>query len=208
MLQTRAIFFVNWFVNYLAHAYLSFEDPEVLAGNMISDFVKGKKKFEYAPRILEGIDLHRAIDAFTDEHEVTKEAGKLFKPVYGLYSLAFMDVVYDHFLAVELAARGNDFFKDFVAASYDKISRFENILPQAFKNMFPYMKQQNWLFNYQYALGISKSFGGLVHRARYLSESDSAFVIFEENYDTFREAYNNFFPDMLNFSLKKFADIH
>ena len=31
-------------MNYLAHAYLSFNDPEILVGNMISDFVKGKKK--------------------------------------------------------------------------------------------------------------------------------------------------------------------
>ncbi len=34
-------------MNYLAHAYLSFNDPEILVGNMISDFVKGKKKFDY-----------------------------------------------------------------------------------------------------------------------------------------------------------------
>ncbi len=34
-------------MNYLAHAYLSFGDPDILAGNMISDFVKGKKKFDY-----------------------------------------------------------------------------------------------------------------------------------------------------------------
>jgi acyl carrier protein phosphodiesterase len=57
-------------VNYLAHAYLSFDDPEVLTGNMISDFVKGKKKYGYPPRILAGIDLHRAIDEFTDDHPV------------------------------------------------------------------------------------------------------------------------------------------
>jgi acyl carrier protein phosphodiesterase len=30
-------------MNYLAHAYLSFGEPDILAGNMISDFVKGKK---------------------------------------------------------------------------------------------------------------------------------------------------------------------
>jgi acyl carrier protein phosphodiesterase len=35
-------------MNYLAHAYLSFNEPEILTGNMISDFVKGKKKFEFS----------------------------------------------------------------------------------------------------------------------------------------------------------------
>lgn len=41
---------------------------------MISDYVKGKKKFDYPPDIQKGIMLHRAIDTFTDFHEATKEA--------------------------------------------------------------------------------------------------------------------------------------
>jgi acyl carrier protein phosphodiesterase len=202
------IFFVNCFVNFLAHAYLSFEEPEVLTGNMISDFVKGKKKFDYSPRIQEGIALHRAIDAFTDGNAITKEAVHLFRQAYGPYGLAFMDVVYDHFLAVELAAREKDFFKDFVDSTYQKIGLYDAVLPPAFKSMFPYMKEQNWLFNYQFTWGMAKSFEGLVHRARYISESAPALLIFEENYLKLKEAYNNFFPDVLNFSLEKFADIH
>ena len=88
-------------MNYLAHAYLSFDDPEVLAGNMISDFVKGKKKFDYPFRIQQGIMLHRLIDDFTDNHPATKEAKEFFRPDYRLYSGAFVDVVYDHFLAID-----------------------------------------------------------------------------------------------------------
>ena len=49
-------------MNYLAHAFLSFDDPELLVGNMISDFVKGKQKFGYPSGIQEGIALHRAIE--------------------------------------------------------------------------------------------------------------------------------------------------
>ncbi|MFL5743373.1 MAG: hypothetical protein ACJ751_01815, partial [Niastella sp.] len=30
-------------LNYLAHAYLSFNQPAILAGNLFSDFVKGKQ---------------------------------------------------------------------------------------------------------------------------------------------------------------------
>ena len=66
---------------------------------MISDFVKGKKKFEFPAAILTGIELHREIDSFTDEHSATKEAKKIFTPYYGLYSGAFVDVAYDYFLA-------------------------------------------------------------------------------------------------------------
>ena len=44
-------------MNYLAHACLSFEDPDILTGNMISDFVKGRKKSDYPERIRMGITL-------------------------------------------------------------------------------------------------------------------------------------------------------
>src|ERR1700712_5540566 len=86
-------------MNFLAHAYLSFNHHDLLVGNMISDFVKGRKKFDYSSGIQEGITLHRQIDLFTDNHEATKEARKFLKPAVGLYSGAFVDVAYDHFLA-------------------------------------------------------------------------------------------------------------
>ena len=86
-------------MNYLAHAYLSFGHPQILLGNMISDFVKGKKQFDYAPLVQKGIKLHRAIDSFTDTHPATKEMKKIFTPVYRLYAGAFGDIVYDYFLA-------------------------------------------------------------------------------------------------------------
>jgi len=85
-------------MNYLAHAYLSFGRPGLLAGNMISDFVKGKKKFDYPAEIQNGIALHRFIDSFTDSHSATKEAKVIFRPAYRIYSGAFIDVVYYLFL--------------------------------------------------------------------------------------------------------------
>src|SRR6185503_13562950 len=86
-------------MNYLAHAWLSFNQPGILTGNMISDFVKGKKKFDFPPVIQKGIALHRAIDEFTDFHPVIQKAKSYFRKEYRLYSGAFIDIVFDHFLA-------------------------------------------------------------------------------------------------------------
>ena len=41
-------------MNYLAHAFLSFNQPDILAGNILSDFIKGKKKFDYSPGVQRG----------------------------------------------------------------------------------------------------------------------------------------------------------
>ena len=70
------------------------------------------------------------------------------------------------------------------------------------------MKQHNWLFNYQFSWGIQKSLAGLVHRAAYLTESETAFALFTERYNDLENAYQAFFPSLKNFALEKFSDIH
>ena len=123
-------------MNYLAHAYLSFNRPDVLVGNMISDFVKGKKKYDYAPDILSGIDLHRAIDDFTDMHPVTKSARQIFQPDYGLYSGAFMDVAYDYFIANDKQLFEPGSLETFCQDVYDTLDNYTSIFPPRFNHQY------------------------------------------------------------------------
>ena len=187
-------------VNYLAHAYLSFNHSEILVGNLISDFVKGKSKFNYPNNIQKGITLHRAIDTFTDTHEVTKMAKSIFRPSYRLYSGAFVDVVYDHFLAIDPDEFTEETLQNFSKEVYDVLDQYMNYLPERFHRMFPYMKMQNWLFNYRSMRGTELSFSGLVKRASYLTESETAASLFEEHYKTLHQYYQAFFPDLKSFA--------
>lgn len=187
-------------MNYLAHAYLSFNQPELLVGNMISDYVKGKKKFNYSSGIQKGIALHRAIDTFTDDHECTKKAKEIFRPAYRLYSGAFVDVVYDHFLATDTNHFNSESLQHFANLTYKTLDSYKEVFPEQFLRMFPYMKEQNWLYNYQYRWGIEKSLGGVVRRAAYLTESETAFALFEENYSVLKEYYQLFFPQLYYFA--------
>jgi len=188
-------------MNYLAHAYLSFNEPGILTGNMISDFVKGKKKFDFSLTIQQGIALHRAIDQFTDFHPITQEAKSYFKKDYRLYSGAFVDVVYDHFLANDKNEFANEKELDsFCKSTYINLQKNEAGLPEKFLQMLPYMKEQNWLFHYKRREGIEKSFGGLARRAVYLSESAIAFSIFNNHYQELENCYQLFFPELKIFS--------
>ena len=196
-------------MNYLAHAYLSFNEPEILAGNMISDFVKGKKKFDYSLTIQQGIALHRAIDQFTDFHPVTQEAKSYFKKDYRLYSGAFVDVVFDHFLANDKNEFSNDKELDsFCQSTYHNLQNNSSVFPEKFLQMLPYMKKQNWLFHYGSRQGIEKSFGGLVRRAVYLSESAIAFSIFNNYYQELEKCYQLFFPEIKKFSAQYVSELN
>ncbi len=189
-------------MNYLAHAYLSFGNEDILVGNMISDFVKGKKKYDYSITIQKGITLHRLIDEYTDKHEATKQAKQFLKPAVGLYAGAFIDVVYDHFLANDTHEFiNNEALKTFVTETYHQLEKHENIFPEKFKLLFPYMQSQDWLFNYRFLWGAEKSFGGVARRAIYLDNGIDAFHAFEEHYTALSECYHNFFPDVKKFCL-------
>jgi acyl carrier protein phosphodiesterase len=191
-------------MNYLAHACLSFNDPEILVGNMISDFVKGKKKFDYPSGIQAGITLHRMIDTFTDEHPATREAKEYFRSHYRLYSGAFIDVVYDHFLATDLTEFSDPSLLGFSEQVYDVLEENKQWLPERFAGMLPFMRSQNWLYNYRTLRGTEKSFGGLVRRSAYLEESDTASKLLNDHYQPLRACYRQFWQEVKPFAQKQY----
>src|SRR4029079_19391 len=127
-------------MNFLAHAYLSFNDPGILVGNMISDFVKGSARFGFSGKIANGIILHREIDTFTDNHQATKEAKQVFRPAYRLYSGAIMDVIYDHFLACDSNIFDDSSLKIFTTDTYAHLEHHAPYLPNHFIHVLSYMK--------------------------------------------------------------------
>jgi acyl carrier protein phosphodiesterase len=187
-------------MNYLAHAYLSFEDPDLLLGNMISDYLKGKKQYDYPSSIQKGIRLHRAIDVFTDEHNITREIKKFFSPAVRLYAGAFVDIVYDHFLAIDTSIYSDQEWMDFTQRTFISLAKQENFFPERFANMFPFMQSQNWLYNYRYTWGIEKSFEGLSRRAKHLTSSKDVFDLFLLHYDEIAVLANPFLNEVLNFA--------
>ena len=195
-------------MNFLAHAFLSFNDSDILTGNMISDFVKGKRKFDYPLAIQNGIYLHRQIDNFTDFHPVTAKAKEFFRPDYRLYSGAFVDIVFDHFLAIDQKQfNPNNGLENFTKTTYSLLEKNVFYFPDHFQKVFSYMKSQNWLYGYRWKEGIRKSFEGLVHRALYLNESDVAFQIFNDHYKELENCYFQFFPELKEFALQKMQSL-
>lgn len=194
-------------MNFLAHAFLSFNDAGILAGNMISDFVKGRKKFDLPEQIQKGITLHRKIDTYTDDHLVNKELMLIFRPRYGLYSSPIMDVLLDHFLAADPHIFSEDSLFEFTQQTYNLLDTQQQHFPERFARMFPYMKSQNWLFHYRSGEGVWNSLGGLSRRAKYLGETATAFALFEKHYDTLQAGYQEFFPELREMAAASFLEL-
>jgi acyl carrier protein phosphodiesterase len=188
-------------MNYLGHAVLSFGDADVLTGNMIGDHVKGKLPLEkFPPGIKKGIVLHRKIDAFADAHPATQRAKIWFREVYGLYSGALMDTLYDHFLANDpgIFNSENDLL-DFTQTTYRQLEQNAAWLPEKFTAYFSHMKQHNWLYHYRTLQGVQRSLQGLSRRAAYMPPVDTAYQIFVTNYYQLAQCYYEFIDDAVKF---------
>jgi acyl carrier protein phosphodiesterase len=194
-------------MNYLGHAYLSFNSPQILVGNMISDFIKGSDKFMFSGKVQKGITLHRQIDEFTDFHPATKKAMEVFRPYYRLYSAPIMDILYDHFLANDKNLFDESSLKQFTAGTYRHLENNSTQLPNRFLQMFTYMKTEDWLYNYKYPEGIQKSLYGLVRRATFIRESNTAFDLLLKHYDHLNECYHDFFSDVKLFAKQKLDEL-
>lgn len=192
-------------MNYLAHAYLSFGSDTVLVGNMVSDFVKGKDVLNYPPPIQKGIRLHRLIDSFTDAHPVNKEARGYLRSGAGRYSGAFLDIIYDHFLATDPSRFLPGTLPAFAARTYALLNAEATGLPPNFLRMLTYMESQDWLSNYALRAGIRRSLEGMVRRAAYLSDDAQVYPLFEEHYVALGDCYRLFFPELEAYAKEQYT---
>ena len=88
-------------MNFLLHLYLSGNDPDIIAGNFMEDFVKGSVGAEYPSRIRDGIVLHRKIDRFAQDHPMFRQSRLRISLSYGHFRGVMVDLFYDHFLVKE-----------------------------------------------------------------------------------------------------------
>jgi acyl carrier protein phosphodiesterase len=102
-------------MNFLAHLYLSGDDPELLVGNLMGDFVKGRLEGRFPPGIERGIALHRRIDSFAAGNHNFLLSKRRIEPSFGLYRAVLVDLYYDHFLAIDWNEYAEVAFPRFVA---------------------------------------------------------------------------------------------
>ncbi len=194
-------------MNFLAHIYLSNEEPLVKIGNFIADAIRGNKYDHYPKDIQKGILLHRAIDTFTDSHPVFRQSKYRLQENYGHYSGVIVDIFYDHFLAKNWENYASIPLKDYVDDFYDLLEQHFSILPEATQRMLPYMIADNWLYNYRKLKGIAKVLNGMNRRTKNKSKMNFAILDLQEHYDDFEKEFTAFFDELITYANHKYKSI-
>ena len=86
-------------MNFLAHFHLAWPDDELIAGGLEGDYFKGPLKGQLPVGIERGVQLHRAIDAYTDSHPTIEALRREFGGGLRRYAGVLIDLSFDHFLS-------------------------------------------------------------------------------------------------------------
>lgn len=184
-------------MNFLAHILLSDHSPEVMIGNFIADFIKGNHYQHLPEGVIKGIKLHRAIDDFTDTHEIVKKDIKIFHPHFSRYSGIVVDITYDHML-LHNWQRYTDLPKEeFIQEFYQIIDQNMGMIPEQLVEVLPRMKANNWLLNYGNWEGLQRTFEAMEHRIEGKAKLSSAVNILKDNFEEINKDFNMFFPQLM-----------
>ncbi len=185
-------------MNFLAHFYLSFSDPDILVGQFIADEVKGKSYQNYPTRIRDGILLHRFVDSTTDTHPECLKIRQLIRPELGLYSPVAIDVFFDHFLARKWHIYKEESLNSFTEDTFQTLeSKKEHISPHLLI-LLTKMKQYEWLKMYESLEGIDEILTQMSRRIRNGKQLERAGSVLREFLPEVEKSFDSFFPQLID----------
>ncbi len=188
-------------MNFLAHIVLSGNDNEIALGNLIADTILPKQRKELSIKMQKGIELHHAIDTFTDQHAAFKNTVLLSRPLLKKYAPVAADVFFDHFLAKHFESYFSPLnLKDFIANFYSYIERNKKQLPNNAQELTKYLIQYDWLNTYLSVEGIHQILCQMSKRTKFESNLQSASLILKENYQEIEKDFNQLFPELMTLS--------
>jgi len=183
-------------MNFLAHFHLSGDDEEIAIGNFIGDFVRGSNLDELPQNVLNGIQLHRFIDEFTDKHPVVKSVNEMLQPYFSKYAPVVSDIYFDYFLASNFNDYSVVSLRDYTHGVYDLLERQKHILPDRARNFYHFLLERDIFFEYGNKGGMRHVFNGISSRARFKSNMEEGVPVLIKHEAELLPLFQEFYPSL------------
>ncbi|NCA81777.1 MAG: DUF479 domain-containing protein [Opitutae bacterium] len=185
-------------MNLLAHLHLSEGRPAgVAAGNLLADCLRRLPVAPLDADSMEGIRLHRAIDAYADAHPALRAARAAFAPPGRRWGGILLDVACDFFLTRDWPRHSSVPLRGHVAARLAEIRRY--LHPQA-TPLGPLLDRaiaEEWLLEYGTFDGLRTTFGRLARHSPAANALCGAKREIERRQAPLQAAFDEFHPQLL-----------
>lgn len=153
-------------MNFLAHAVLAGDDPALIVGGVVGDWIKGPLPGALPADLARGVALHRAIDGFAETHPAFRASRARVSPARRRYAGVLVDIFYDHLLARDWAEHRDDALAAYCARVYGDIAGRLDDLPEPARAALRRMADEDWLRSYAGIDGIADVLRRMSRRAR------------------------------------------
>jgi acyl carrier protein phosphodiesterase len=153
-------------LNFLAHALLAGDNPALIVGGVVGDWIKGGLPGVLPNDLARGVALHRAIDSHAETHPAFKQSRARVSAQRRRYAGVLVDIFYDHLLARHWATLHHQPLQVFCAGVYRLIEERLHDLPDTSHLALRMMAHEDWLASYADIDGIADVLARMSRRAR------------------------------------------
>lgn len=153
-------------MNFLAHALLAGDDPALIVGGVVGDWIKGPLPGPLPADLARGVALHRAIDSHAETNPAFCRSRNRVSPVRRRYAGVLVDIFYDHLLAGEWASHHPTPLAPYCASIYGHVAGRLHELPPTAHHALQLMASEDWLHSYSNIDSIADVLQRMSRRAR------------------------------------------
>lgn len=187
-------------MNFLAHALLAGDDPALVVGGVVGDWIKGPLPGRLPPDLARGAALHRAIDSHAETHPAFRRSRSRVSTARRRYAGVLVDIFYDHLLAADWAALHPQPFADYRHAVYRQVSERFADLPQDSHYALMLMASEDWFHSYARIDGIADVLARMSRRARRPNPLAGGEAEFLADAEGFRADFQEWLADARRFA--------
>lgn len=186
-------------MNYLAHALLSPQDPLILMGNLWGDMIKPRDYVTIDPAMVKGVLMHKAIDAYTDQHPAVIQMVKILRPYQGKYTPVVADVLMDYSLSKKWETYHPESIEDFCQKVYTTVAEYLPLIPDRLHPRITRMLGHRWLESCKSRERMEQTLKMLSRRASFENKIPEAMIAYDLHQATLDLLFVNFFEDLKSF---------
>lgn len=193
-------------MNYLGHALLSPEDPLILMGNLWGDLLRPRDYELLDPDILRGVERHKKIDAFTDQHKAVDEIINLLRPYQGKYTPVVADVLMDFILSKFWDQYNQSSIETFCNSTYKVVTDYIHYIPDRLHARINRMLSHRWLESCKNRERMGGTLEMLSKRAAFENTIPEAMVPYDLHQEQMDDLFMQFFGDIQQYIILQNED--
>jgi acyl carrier protein phosphodiesterase len=183
-------------MNYLAHFHLAGEQPAMIRGALLGDFVKGPLRGQFDATTERGIELHRKIDAFSGRADDIRIASQALAPELRRYAGIITDVVFDFFLSRHWSSFNRQPLADFAQTIYQVIELNGDDWPVAARHFCRRLVDYDLLCQYGEWSTVDRVLRSIAERLSRDNPLGQAAASIEPKLDRLERGFLDFYPKL------------